>query len=154
MSVKKNYEKGQQIFKEGDYEKCMYKILTGKVGIYRAYQTLDETLLTELGAGRIFGEMGLIDYLSRSADAVALEETELEVIDDTEFEDYLHSHAEELFRILDAIAVRTRELTKDYDQVCADLSEFAKAEGLEVEQSLMKRLLAFAMIGKKHADKN
>lgn len=148
MSIQKSIERGQLIFKEGKNEKCMYKVVHGKVGIYKEYETPEELLLTELTDGRIFGEMGLIDYLPRSATAVAIEDTVLEVIEDEEFVEYLNHNPEEMFQILDAIAVRTRELTKDFNQVRTDLSEYAKAEGLDVEPSLMKRLLRFAGIGK------
>ena len=75
MSEIKYYRKGSVIFKEGAYELSMFSVVSGKVGIFADYKTRDEKVLAELGKGRIFGEMGLIEAKPRSATALALEDT-------------------------------------------------------------------------------
>ena len=69
----RQFNKGDIIFKEGDSGECLYQIKEGVVGIYSAYGEADQQLLTELSAGKFFGEMAVIEAYPRSATAVALE---------------------------------------------------------------------------------
>ena len=74
------YLKGEQIIKQGDYGISIYKILSGKVQVFRQSESRQVPLAT-LGAGEIIGEMVFLskDAEVRSASAGALEDTELEV---------------------------------------------------------------------------
>ena len=77
----KIYQKGEFIFKQGEYASCMYDICQGKVGIIANYGEDGEKTLTELGEGASFGEMGMLEGYPRSATAVALEDgTEVRVV--------------------------------------------------------------------------
>lgn len=71
---------GEVIISEGADSKEMFIIGKGRVGIAVGGRTVEE-----LGAGEIFGEMGLIDYESRSATATALEDRDLVPIDERLF---------------------------------------------------------------------
>ena len=75
------YQKGEQIIKQGDYGISIYKILKGKVEIFRESRGVKVPLAT-LETGSIIGEMAFLDRKSkvRSASARALEETELQVL--------------------------------------------------------------------------
>lgn len=73
------FKMGELIIKEGDYGVSIYKILSGKVGIYiQSDET--EILLATLGKSEIFGEMTFLNtgIEPRSASARALEHTRLE----------------------------------------------------------------------------
>jgi CRP-like cAMP-binding protein len=74
------YKKGDQIFKQNDFGISIYKILSGKVLIFRECEDL-EVPIAALGKGNIIGEM--IFFLKatevRSASARALEDSEIEV---------------------------------------------------------------------------
>ena len=70
----KSFNKGEVIFREGEYSASMYQINSGTVGIFSAYQTEDEKELTKLGSEAFFGEMGIVECYPRSATAVALED--------------------------------------------------------------------------------
>lgn len=72
------FSRGDVIFMENSIGSSMYEIKSGSVGIYAAYGTDSERKLTELEAGRIFGEMGVIDVMPRSATAIAMSDTEVE----------------------------------------------------------------------------
>ena len=74
------YLKGEQIIKQGDYGISIYKILIGKVQIFRRSEDVSVPLAT-LGPGEIIGEMAFLskDQEIRSASAAALEDTELEI---------------------------------------------------------------------------
>lgn len=74
------YLKGEQITKQGDYGVSIYKILSGKVQVFRKSEGIAIPLAI-LEAGEIIGEMAFLskDAEIRSASAGALEDTELEV---------------------------------------------------------------------------
>ncbi|MBI5562148.1 MAG: cyclic nucleotide-binding domain-containing protein [Deltaproteobacteria bacterium] len=65
------YEPGEVIFKEGDFDQFIYFLLSGKVKVIKG-----GTDVTSLGrTGDIFGEMCLIDATPRSATVAAVEPT-------------------------------------------------------------------------------
>lgn len=64
---------GEVIFSQGEIGDCAYIIEKGRVLIYVEKDAI-ETPITILGEGEIFGEMSLIDNLSRSASARAIDE--------------------------------------------------------------------------------
>ena len=72
--------KGEQIIKHGDYGISIYKILSGKVQVFRQSEGAHVPLAT-LGPGSVIGEMNFLSKNTevRSASAGALEDTELEV---------------------------------------------------------------------------
>jgi len=65
-----------QIDAPGD---SMYLVKSGKVQIYLPGDP-SEIVLAELGPGKFFGEMSLLDKAPRSANVMALEQTEIYVL--------------------------------------------------------------------------
>ncbi len=63
---------GEHFFHEGDESQVMYVLESGRVEIYKTWQSVS-TVLRVMKAGDCFGEMALIDLFPRSASAVALE---------------------------------------------------------------------------------
>jgi len=78
--VRLQYKKDDLILKEGDYGVSIYKIVTGKAGVFTRTGARD-VLLTTLGPGEIIGEMVFLygDTEPRSASVRALEDSEVEV---------------------------------------------------------------------------
>ena len=78
--VSLSYSKGDLIIKEGDYGVSIYKILDGKVSVYRETEG-GEIPLATLEAGDIFGERTFLNRAAetRSTSVRALEDTEVEV---------------------------------------------------------------------------
>ncbi len=115
--------KDQVIFRQGDTASCMYDILSGKIGIYKDYQTETEEKVAELEAGELFGEMGLIEIYPRSATAVALTDAELEELEEKDLTEYLKDKPEKLLRVMRQLSQRLRETTKKYVDVCRTVSD-------------------------------
>ena len=132
MEAVKVFKKGEVIFKEGDLENCMYKIVTGCVGIYANYGKEEEKLLVELKTGEksFFGEMGMIDEEPRSATAVAVEDAEIAVITSENFAEFFKENPEHIIYIMQNMSKRIRNLTNDYLDACR-----AVAEAVETEKS-------------------
>ena len=61
------YAPGELIFAEGSRKDKFFIILDGKVEIWKDYRNPDGVLLAHFDAGKMFGEMALIDDLPRSA---------------------------------------------------------------------------------------
>ncbi len=142
----KRFRAGDIIFLENTFGSSMYEIKSGSVGILSAYGTPDEEKLTELSAGRIFGEMGLIEVCQRSATAVALADTETDEISVADLQEYFNTHPERIIEIMRGTSRRLRELTRDYQAVCAKIGEWEKADdqGLEKSSALMDMIRKFA----------
>ena len=73
------FKKGDLIVKEGDYGISIYKIIKGKVSLFRESDDKEISLGT-LGPGGVIGEMNFLDRAleARFASARALENTEME----------------------------------------------------------------------------
>jgi len=68
------YEKGELIFHEGDMGAELYLVETGRVAISKAVKGNLEQVLAHMGPGEYFGEMALLDKISRTASATAEED--------------------------------------------------------------------------------
>ncbi len=101
------FNPGDIIFREGDDSREAYWLSTGRVGISVRTDS-GEKMLAQLGPGQLFGEMGLIDDLPRSATATALEPTEVEVIDEDTFEESVLGRQDRLRGYLAALFERLR----------------------------------------------
>ncbi|MBA4391507.1 MAG: hypothetical protein C0399_11310 [Syntrophus sp. (in: bacteria)] len=77
------------IFNEGVIEPYMCLIIDGLIRIAKGDSKNNVKTICEIGAGRTFGEMSIIDGLARSASATAAEETTLLVLTKENFEQIL-----------------------------------------------------------------
>ncbi len=124
------FKKGTIIFKEGEIGECMYDIHAGSIGIYKAYGTADEKLLTTLASDQFFGELGMLDSVKRSGTAVAMEdETTLEIITPGDLKGLFTQNPPKVEMILEHISYRLRRLTKEYMSACKMLSRVSDTEG-------------------------
>jgi len=71
LSKVRQYEDGERIIKEGDLDPWLYFLLSGKIRITK--ESLDIGTIDR--KGEIFGEMRIIDSLSRSASVYAVGKT-------------------------------------------------------------------------------
>lgn len=121
---RKEYQHQQIIFREGECQKWMYSICEGSVDIVSGYGTSDEKKLTTLTKGQLFGEIGMIALLPRTATAVAAEaHVVLERISSEDYVDYLKNHPENLQPIMSGVSARIRELTEDLSEITRMIQE-------------------------------
>lgn len=103
-----HFTRGQVIFREGDKSQEAYFIINGLVEI-----TLNTShgvqSLTKIGAGEIFGEMGMIMDRPRSATATALENTTVETIAEADFEQQIIQRRDRLQVYLATLFERIRK---------------------------------------------
>ena len=124
-----SFSKGTVIFKEGETGNCMYDIHFGRIGIYKAYGTPDEKLLSELGTNKFFGERGMLENDKRSATAVVLDDdTTIETISAADLKDLFENNPPKLEMIMAHISYRLRRLTNEYQNACKIVSDVYDAE--------------------------
>jgi len=124
--ILKKFSKGEVIFAHGVYEAFMYDLQKGRVGIYADYGKSTQSLLTDVSAENgsvIFGEMGLIEAMARTATAVALEDVEAYIITRDDFGDYFRENPAAIIQLMQNMSRRIRELTQDYMDACQAAGE-------------------------------
>ena len=82
---------GEVIFDEGEEGQAIYFVFSGEIMI--CHQGHAASPIAMMGAGRIFGELALIDGGPRSAQARAAKDCELGVMFRGDFQNLMESHA-------------------------------------------------------------
>ena len=140
---RQTYDRGDVIFREGQFALSMYEIEAGSVGIYANYGLPEERMLATLRSGEYFGEMGLAECYPRSATAVALEEgTTLDEIDSDEFSSYFQDSPDKVLTIMRSLSARLRETNARYIEARQAIHDAIEAEhaGARKGKSLVSRL--------------
>jgi CRP/FNR family cyclic AMP-dependent transcriptional regulator len=78
------YTRDEVVFRENSLGKEMFIVYSGKINLYKERQD-KMVLLATVEQGDFFGEMALIDGSPRSAAAIAAEDTQLIVLDESKF---------------------------------------------------------------------
>jgi len=111
--VRQTYRKSQVIFEEGSTGSEMYLIHTGKVLLSVRSNETEQTPLTVLNPGDLFGEMALVDDSPRSATASAMQDdTELIVMDRTRFMFMVRQQPEFALSLMHTLCQRLRDMDK------------------------------------------
>ena len=127
----KFYKKGDEIIKEGMLSDCAYIIESGRVEVSKQING-ERQSIGVLKEGDIFGEMGLIDGLPRSASVVALEDSSISIITQETFNSLAQHNAQALMPILKVLAKRLRATLK----LVEDLQDGKKASSSTSNESL------------------
>ncbi len=85
MVFTERFSAGEEIFRSGDSARNAYIIESGKVEVSTETDG-KKIVIAELGKGELFGEMSMIDDAPRSATIIALEETEVVVMQRSRFQ--------------------------------------------------------------------
>jgi len=103
-----NFKKGEDIIEEGALGDCAYIIEDGSVEVSKLSPSGEKQVLGILEKSEIFGEMGLIDGLPRSATVTALEDCALCLFTQETFNNLAHHNPESLIPIFKVLVRRLR----------------------------------------------
>jgi len=106
----RRYQTGQVIVRQGDTSVSCYTVLRGRVRITREFDWGDRALIVDEGRAFFFGEMGLIDDMTRSATVVALEPTECALLSRWDLHRELRGDPEIALALIPVLNARIREL--------------------------------------------
>ena len=103
-----NFKKGEDIIKEGTLGDCAYIIERGSVEVSKLTSHGEKQTLGVLEKSEIFGEMGLIDGLPRSATVTAREDCVMSVCSQETFNNLADHNPESLIPIFKVLVGRLR----------------------------------------------
>lgn len=103
----RQFRDGEVIFREGDDSLAVFLLVKGRVRLVKAGPNGGVVLAT-LAKGEMFGEMGILDGVARSATAIAEGETTLTVIPRNGFLDRLQRDPDLSFQVMTKLVQRLR----------------------------------------------
>ncbi len=118
LMVPKFYKAGTAVFFQDDPSDSLYVVLSGSAKVFRTSEDGKDRILSWLRPGEAFGELAMIEGLPRSASVQAVKDTEMLSLSRREFEALAREHPEVLWRMLQALSERLRQVT----EVVLDLS--------------------------------
>ncbi len=108
--TRRRYAAGDDIVRQGDTSMSFYTVLSGSVRIVREFEWGDRVVVVEEGRASFFGDMGLIDDMTRSATVVALEPTECALLARWDFQRELRGDLDIALALIPVLNARIREL--------------------------------------------
>ncbi len=134
MAITRLCRPNEAVFLKGDPGNSMMAVVHGRVRICSYSSEGREVILNVINPGQVFGEIALIDGGSRTADAFAMEATELVVLSRRDFLPFLERNPQVCIKLLEVLCERLRATS-------AQVEDFFF---LDLRSRLAKRLLAAA----------
>jgi CRP/FNR family transcriptional regulator, cyclic AMP receptor protein len=117
FATERRFRRGQTIFQKGDTGSSMMAVLSGRVRISAVNAEGKEITLNVISPGEVFGEIALLDGQPRSADASAIEETALLVLERRNFMPYLASNQALASRLIAVLCEKLRSTSLALEQI-------------------------------------
>ena len=139
-------EAGSVIVSQEEAGDALFVIASGKVKVVLYGETGREIILSILKAGDFFGEMALLDRQPRSANVVAIEDSQLLGLDREAFQTHLTAHPTTALAILAQMSRRLRHadevignlaLLDVYARVARIIRDLAQKQGEPVDGGLL-----------------
>jgi len=111
-------KQGQTLFHKGDEGTALYIVKRGAIKIVLPSKIGDEIIVTIFTVNDFFGEMALLDGEPRSANAVAIEPTEVFVLNRNNFLSFLKSNINAIRSILSSLSKRLRLTDEFLEDTC------------------------------------
>ena len=109
--------RGATIFAKGDPGTGLMGVLTGSVKVSVASAEGKDIVLNIFREGEIFGEIALLDGRPRTADATAMSDCELIVIERRDFVPFLSSHPDVTIKFIEILCSRLRRTSEQVQDV-------------------------------------
>ncbi|WP_332686982.1 Crp/Fnr family transcriptional regulator [Bosea sp. (in: a-proteobacteria)] len=122
------------LFLKGDPSDGLYAIRSGQIRIGTTDDLGQQMTMNFLGSGDIFGEIALLDGRSRTADAVAMEDTEMFFLPRRDFLKLLHREPTIALQLIELLCARLRDVIERMEEVAF----------LPAETRLARRVLMLA----------
>ncbi len=114
---RRSLPRGSTIFAKGDPGSGLMGILAGSVKISVPSADGRDIVLNIMHEGEIFGEIALLDGHPRTADATAMTDCELMVIEHRDFVPFLRSQPDLTMQIIETLCSRLRRTTEQVQDV-------------------------------------
>jgi CRP/FNR family cyclic AMP-dependent transcriptional regulator len=107
--VRRSFGRNAKIIGAGDPTDSLYIVINGRLKVLMSDEQGREVILSILGPGDFFGEMGLLDDSLRSASVVTLDACELLTISKTDFKRSLAENFDLSLNVMRGLVQRLRE---------------------------------------------
>jgi CRP-like cAMP-binding protein len=124
------YPAGREIFAKGSPGQSLMAVLRGSVKISSLSESGREIVFTMFNAGEIFGEIAILDGKDRSADATALTDCELLVLNRRDILPVLENRADLCMILLKVLCRKLRLTTEQVEDVTVRHLESRVAKAL------------------------
>ena len=111
------YPAGEEIYPKGSLGQSMMAVLRGSAKMSSVSPEGKEIVLNIISAGQIFGEIALLDGGERSADAIAMTDCELLVLNRRDFMPVLENHADICLMLIRILCQRLRRTSEQVEDV-------------------------------------
>ena len=115
--TRRSVRRGAMIFAKGDPGTGLMAVLWGSVKISVPTSDGHEAVLNIINPSQIFGEIALLDGRSRTADAVAMSDCELMVIDRRDFIPFLRREPDVALKFIEILCARIRRTSEQVEDV-------------------------------------
>jgi CRP-like cAMP-binding protein len=111
------YRAGAEIFAKGSPGLSLMAVLDGTVRISSLSDSGREIVLNSIQPGEIFGEIGLLDGRERSADAIAMTDCELLVLNRRDFIPFLERRPDVCIKLIEVLCRRLRHTSEQVEEL-------------------------------------
>jgi len=115
--IGKSVARGTNIFAKGDPGSSLFAVRKGEVRITVPSADGHDAVFNQIGAGHIFGEIALLDGRPRTADAVAITDCDLFVIERRDFLPLLREEPEIALKLIEILCARLRQTTEQAENL-------------------------------------
>src|SRR5262245_5863846 len=109
--------RGDTIFSKGDPGNSLYAVCAGTVKISVPSADGKDAVFNLVGEGEIFGEIALLDGRPRTADATAMSDCELVVIERRDFVPFLSDHPDVMLKFIEILCSRLRRTSEQVQDI-------------------------------------
>jgi len=119
----RKYPKNSMIILEEEMGDVVFIVMIGTVKITRVNDEGKEVILAMLGSGEVFGEMAILDGESRSANALAQENSEVVTINREDFLNIIKTNNKVAINLMTEFAIRLRKSDQQIEALSLDDAE-------------------------------
>ena len=114
---RRSVAKGSVIFEKGDAGVGLIGVLAGSVKISVTSADGRDVVLNIIREGEVFGEIALLDGRPRTANATAMSDCELMVIERRDFVPFLRSQPDVTLKLMEILCARLRKTSEQVQDV-------------------------------------
>jgi CRP/FNR family cyclic AMP-dependent transcriptional regulator len=138
LAARRRYPKDGVVFFENEEGSSFFMIVEGRIKVTILGDDGREIILSVLSSGDFFGEMALLDNEPRSATAIAVEDSELLVLNRSDFESAVADNSRVMQALIKTLTARLRKanhqistlaLLDVYGRVARVILEMAREDG-------------------------
>ena len=109
--------KGSVLYRKGEIGSSLYTLLSGAVRLSAPSKTHKDAILTLIFPGELFGELAALDGGRRISDAVAIENSEVAVIESRDLLPLVQAHPDLAIRLIQVLCSHLRRVSEQVEDI-------------------------------------